>query len=98
MLKDISCSRSCKHSRNRAKDPGTALEQLITIGRKVGIVQGDKNGRSIKKRLLTTVEASDLLQTMAIGMARPTPVRRNTRGDHEWAAEGDIRPVEGVAA
>jgi hypothetical protein len=32
MLKDISCSPSCNRSRHRAQDPGTTLEQLITVG------------------------------------------------------------------
>jgi hypothetical protein len=32
MLKDISYSPSCNHSRLRAQTPGTTLEQLITVG------------------------------------------------------------------
>jgi hypothetical protein len=46
MLKNISYSRSGKHSRDRAQDPGTTLEQLISIRRESGILMEDKNARS----------------------------------------------------
>ncbi|MGZ8761131.1 MAG: hypothetical protein ACXWXV_11260, partial [Aeromicrobium sp.] len=37
MLTNVSRPRSSDHDRDRSQDLGTALEQLITIGRKVGI-------------------------------------------------------------
>jgi hypothetical protein len=36
MLKDINYSYSHKHARDRAPDPRTRLEQLISIGRTIG--------------------------------------------------------------
>jgi hypothetical protein len=53
MLKDISYSSSWKHSRYRAQDAGTTLEQLITIGGEFRVVQGRQERSFYQGRLLT---------------------------------------------
>ena len=49
--KDITYLFSCRHSRHRAQDPGTTLEELITIGRELGIIVEGENARSRRERL-----------------------------------------------
>lgn len=81
MLTDVIYSLSWKHSRHRAQNPGTTLEQLITIGRTDGMVQSDKNGRSMKAPVnaeasyLSTLCQSVWARPIPFGSTAPRPVR-----------------------
>src|SRR5213592_4108341 len=71
------CSRSCQHSRDRAQDLGTTLEQLIT-SRTIGGPRRTRRERSFCEEAF-----AELVTSRGVGPNRdarwygaPTPVRR----------------------